>query len=68
MRFNLENPMLMNVCISYLQEVGNIFSLSCTARRCFWIFSVVFPYRLQRIADFLSQPKRLQDLTGPQVL
>ena len=67
-RFELENLILMNVCISCLREVSNIFLLAFTARRCFWHFLVVVPSHPQGIANLLSQPERLQDLTAPHVL
>lgn len=67
-RFDLENLILMNVCISCLREVSNIFLLAFTARRCFWHFLVVVPSHPQGIANLLSQPERLQDLTAPHVL
>ena len=67
-RFDLENLILMNVCISCLREVSNIFLLAFTARRCFWNFLVIVPSYPQGIANLLSQPERLQDLTAPHVL
>ena len=67
-RFDLENLILMNVCISCLREVSNIFLLAFTARRCFWHFLVIVPSYPQGIANLLSQPERLQDLTAPHVL